>query len=74
MSTTMPPEAFQKAAADAARHAIDRLQSILNEAHGYMITGNHLAGWGTLILFEEAAEDLKAAIRLYGSANARRKS
>lgn len=68
----MTDDGFQKAAADAARHSIDQLQTILNEAQGYLITGNNLAAWGTLVLFDEAAEDLKAAIRLYRSANARR--
>ena len=62
---------YRQATADAARHAIDRLQVILNEATLYLTSGNHLAAWGTLVLFDEAAEDLKAAIRLHKAANAR---
>lgn len=73
MSNNMPQDAFQKAAADAARHSIDQLQTILSEAQGYLMSGENLAAWGTLLMFEEAAEDLKAAIRLYRSANSRRK-
>lgn len=72
MTRNMSHDEFQRAAADAACHSIDRLQTILNEAQGYLITGNNLAAWGTLVLFDEAAEDLKAAFRLYRSANARR--
>ena len=63
--------AFRKATADAARHAIDNLQVILNEATGYLIEGNDLAAWGTLLMFDDAAEDLKAAIRLHRAANRR---
>lgn len=68
----MTQDAFKETAADAVRHAMDRLQIILNEAQGYIIAGNHLAAWGTLVMFDEVAEDLKAAIRLYRSANSRR--
>jgi hypothetical protein len=68
----MNDDQFQQAAADAARHAIGRLQDILDQAAGYLITGNNLAAWGTLVLFDEAAEDLKAACRLFRAANARR--
>jgi hypothetical protein len=73
-TSATPGDPFRQATADAARHAIDRLQVILNEATGYLIAGNHLAAWGTLVLFDDAAEDLKAAIRLHRAANARGRS
>lgn len=68
----MNTDPFSMATADAARHTIERLQIILSEALGYLIEGNHLAAWGTLLMFEDAAEDLKAAIRLHKAANQRR--
>ena len=68
----MKNDSFRQIAADAALHAIDRLQAILNEAQGYLMSGENLAAWGTLLMFEDAAEDLKAAIRLHRAANARR--
>ena len=68
----MTHDGSQKANIDTTRQLIDRLQTLLNEAHGYFITGNNLAAWGTLLMFDEAAEDLKAAIRLYRYANSRR--
>lgn len=67
----MTTEPFSYITADTTRHLIDRLQTILNEAQGYFITNNNLAAWGTLLLFEDAAEDLKAVIRLHRAANAR---
>ena len=69
-----PSDPFRQATADAARHAIDRLQVILNEATGYLTQGNHLAAWGTLVMFDDQAEDLKAAIRLHKATDARRQS
>jgi hypothetical protein len=68
----MKHDPFSYTGPDITRSLIDRLQTLLNEAQGYFITNNHLAAWGTLVLFDEAAEDLKAAIRLYRSANSRR--
>lgn len=68
----MTTDDFHKVMVDLTRHAIDRLQTLLNEAQGYFITGNVRAAWGTLLLFEESAEDLKAALRLYRAGNARR--
>ncbi len=65
------PDPYRQATADAARHAIDRLQVILNDAAGYLIAGSYFAAWGTLVLFDDASEDLKAAIRLHKAANAR---
>ena len=68
----MTTDPFSYISSDTTRHLIDRLQTLLNEAQGYFITNNNLAAWGTLLMFEEAAEDLKAAICLHRSANARR--
>ena len=68
----MTHDPFSYISPDITRDLIDRLQTILNEAQGYLITNNNLAAWGTLLMFEDAAEDLKAAIRLHRSANARR--
>jgi len=44
---------------------IDVLRGMLNEATGYLDQHEHLAALGTLILFEDQAEDVKAAIRLF---------
>ena len=63
--------AFRKAAADTATYAIDNLLEILNEARAYLIEGNDLAAWGTLLMFDDQAADLNAAIRLHRSANRR---
>lgn len=60
---------YSQAAASMAGLAINRLQQILSDAASYLNDGNDLAAWGTLGLFDEAAEDLKAAIRLHQSAN-----
>ena len=38
---------------------------MLNEATGYLDQHEHLAALGTLILFEDQADDVKAAIRLF---------
>lgn len=65
---------FHNVTVQVMRHTIDQLQTLLNEAQGYFITGNEGAAWGTLVLFDEAAEDLKAALRLYRILNARRMS
>jgi hypothetical protein len=43
--------------------AIDNLLALLQEARKYVIEGNGLAALGTLIMFDEHAADLKAAIR-----------
>ena len=44
---------------------IDVLRGMLNEATGYLDQHEHLAALGTLILFEDQADDVKAAIRLF---------
>jgi hypothetical protein len=63
--------AFRKAAADTAKCAIDNLLEILNDARAYLIDGNDLAAWGTLMMFDDQAADLNAAIRLHRAANRR---
>ncbi|MBL8222110.1 MAG: hypothetical protein JNL62_22930 [Bryobacterales bacterium] len=59
-------------AADAAISAIDNLTTLLADARKYLEDGRDLAAWGTLTCFDEAAEDLRAAIRLHKSFNRRR--
>ena len=44
---------------------IDVLRATLNETIGYLDREQHLTALGTLILFEEQADDVKAAIRLF---------
>ena len=44
---------------------IDVLRGTLGEAINYLDQHEHLAALGTLILFEDQAEDVKAAIRLF---------
>jgi hypothetical protein len=52
--------------------AIDRLEKLLAEAKTYLQDRNDMAAWGTLLCFDEASEDLKAAIRLHSFAFGRR--
>ena len=44
---------------------IDVLRGTLGQAIDYLDQEEHLAALGTLILFEDQAEDVKAAIRLF---------
>ena len=44
---------------------IDVLRRLIGEATDYLDQGEHLAALGTLIPFEDHAEDVKAAIRLF---------
>jgi hypothetical protein len=44
---------------------IEILRGPLGEAIDYLTHDNHLAALGTLILFEDHADDVKAAIRLF---------
>ena len=44
---------------------IDVLRGTLGQAIDYLDQDEHLAALGTLILFEDQAEDVKAAIRLF---------
>ncbi len=44
---------------------IEVLRGILGEAIDYLSQDEHLAALGTLILFDDQAEDIKAAIRLF---------
>lgn len=50
--------------AAATVQAIDNLVKLLTEAKDYFTAGNSLAAFGTLVMFDEHAEDLKAAFRL----------
>ena len=45
--------------------AIEVLRGTLGEAIDYLDHDRHLAALGTLVMFEEQAEDVKAAIRLF---------
>jgi hypothetical protein len=44
---------------------IDVLRGMLGQAIDYLDQEEHLAALGTLILFDEQSEDVKAAIRLF---------
>ena len=57
----------------ATTQAIDNLTTLLGEAKGYFAAGEKLAAYGTLIMFDDHAEDLKAAIRLCQMAQRREK-
>jgi stage V sporulation protein SpoVS len=48
----------------AAESAINQLVALLTEARSYLEQGNNLAAIGTLIMFDDQSEDLRAAIRL----------
>jgi septal ring factor EnvC (AmiA/AmiB activator) len=48
----------------AATEAIDNLIALLTEAKNYFASGERLAGIGTLVMFDQHAEDLNAAFRL----------
>jgi len=56
----------------AASAAIDQLMTLLGEARAYLDQGETLAAIGTLILFDDQAEDLRAATRLLRMAQRRR--
>jgi len=56
----------------AAEAAINQLVALLTEARAYLETGERLAALGTLIMFDEQADDLRAAIRLLRMENRRR--
>ncbi len=62
---------IRTAARQMARHAIAELSTLLKEAGGYLDAGNDMAAWGTLLMFDAAASDLKAAMQLHRSANRR---
>ena len=44
---------------------IDVLRGMLGEAIDYLVQEEHLAALGTLILFDDHADDVKAGIRLF---------
>ena len=56
----------------AAQAAIDQLVGLLTEARGYLQGGNNLAAIGTLVTFDDQAEDLRAALRLLRMISRRR--
>lgn len=56
----------------AAEAATNQLVALLTEARSYLEQGNNLAAIGTLIMFDDQSEDLRAAIRLLRMANRRR--
>lgn len=56
----------------ATTEAIDNLIALLTEAKTYYATGENGAAFGTLLMFEEYAADLNAAIRLCRMAAKRR--
>lgn len=64
-------DTIRKAAREMARHAIAELSEMLSLADSYLAEGNDNAAIGTLLSFDEAAADLKAAMQLHRSANRR---
>jgi hypothetical protein len=56
----------------AATVAIDELLALLGEARSYLAGGETRAAIGTLLMFDDRAEDLRAALRLLRTANRRR--
>jgi hypothetical protein len=61
----MPEFESENPHAVALSSAIEVLRGMLGEAIDYLDHDKHLAALGTLIMFEEQAEDVKAAIRLF---------
>jgi hypothetical protein len=57
----------------AATLAIDELLTLLAEARGYLGAGRTLAAIGTLVMFDDRAEDLRAAMRLLRMAQRRQR-
>jgi hypothetical protein len=58
---------------DYALDAIDQIISDLQDARAYFTAGKDNTGWGTLLAFEDYANDLNAAIRLHRANNRRQK-
>lgn len=52
----------------ALDHALNDLTMLLKEAQDYLGSNYNLAAIGTLTIFDEKAEDVKAALRLYTNA------
>jgi hypothetical protein len=55
-----PPDPIAR----ATTQAIDNLLTLLTEAKTYFGGGNNLGAYGTLIMFDDHADDLRAAFRL----------
>ena len=53
--------------------SIEILRGTLGEAIDYLTHDNYTAALGTLILFDEQADDIKAALRLFTKAMRRSK-
>lgn len=64
----MSKDAFRATASDVLSVTVEELYELLAEANDYLAKDNYRSAIGTLALFDETAEDLKAAIRLYRSA------
>lgn len=58
----------------AAGAAIDQLVTLLSEARSYLQQGETRAAIGTLVTFDDQADDLRAAIRLLRMASRGRRS
>ena len=52
--------------------ALDEFITTLKEAQDYLGGGDDLAAIGTLLLFDQQAEDVKSALRLFSRAEQRR--
>ena len=52
--------------------ALDEFIRTLKEAQDYLGGGDDLAAIGTLLLFDQQAEDVKASLRLFSRAEQRR--
>lgn len=55
----------------AAIDAVNELATLLKEARSYLVEGETLAAIGTLVMFDDRAEDLRAALRLLRMARRR---
>jgi len=56
----------------AAASALYELIALLDEARGYLVEGETLAAIRTLVMFDERADDLGAAMRLLRMAQRRK--
>ncbi len=67
------PNYFSDPVALATMEAIDNLIKLLTEAKKYFTDGESLAAYGTLVMFDEHADNLTAAVRLCKMAQRRAK-
>lgn len=61
----MPEDEAETIHALALGASIADIRKTLSDAVEYLEAKRHLAALGTLVMFEEQAEDVKAAIRLF---------